>query len=607
MNRRTFLDLAAATALAPRLSLAAGEKPPLDLSDLRGARGFVVPVDPAASLADVRLERDGGPRRWHPRVVNHGKRAVRVREVVVFSLPHELPADTQLYGESFQMLSQTTGTVGKPIDLGYSEPQHYRIPGPSDAAVLTGLVTLTAPGRDPQVLAFTSCRRFIGRFYLRAKSLDVVVDTEGLTLGPGESWTLEEIVVGEGPARSELLAAVAARINENHPPLAWKQPPTGWCSWYCFGPRVTAQNVLDNLDVIAKRVPDLKYVQLDDGYQPAMGDWLETGQAFGGNVKGVLDQIRQRGFQPAIWVAPFIAEAGSHLFQQHPDWFVKGDDGKPLPADRVTFKGWRRGPWYSLDGTHPEVQRHFQQLFHTMRTDWACTYFKLDANFWGAIHGGHFHDPKATRIEAYRRGMEAILKGTGDGFILGCNHPLWPSFGLIHGSRSSGDIKRTWEVFAKTGKQNLSRAWQNGRLWWNDPDAVVLTNDGKGARPITDDEFQLHATVIYAAGGLILSGDDLTKIPPARLAMLKKLLPPTGTAAEFTDESLRVGVVKQPGKQLFCLFNWSDARQTLTVKLPRSSRVTDFWSGVDLGKKEGPLAVDLAPHAARLLVCQLQT
>ena len=46
-----------------------------------------------------------------------------------------------------------------------------------------------------------------------------------------------------------------------------------------------------------------------------------------------------------------------------------------------------------------------------MRQEWGCTYFKLDANFWGAMHGGRFHDPKATRVEAYRRGMQAVLRG----------------------------------------------------------------------------------------------------------------------------------------------------------------------------------------------------
>jgi alpha-galactosidase len=80
-------------------------------------------------------------------------------------------------------------------------------------------------------------------------------------------------------------------------------------------------------------------------------------------------------------------------------------------------------------------------------------------------------------------------------FILDCNHPLWPSLGLIDGSRSSGDISRKWPTFARTARENLSRNWQNGRLWWNDPDCVVLTGD------LSEDEYRFHATASYAAGG----------------------------------------------------------------------------------------------------------
>lgn len=140
---------------------------------------------------------------------------------------------------------------------------------------------------------------------------------------------------------------------------------------------------------------------------------------------------------------------------------------------------------------------HLEDLFRTMNREWGCSSFKLDANFWGAMHGGRLHDGKATRIEAYRRGMQAILRGAGEGFILGCNHPIWPSLGLIHGSRSSNDIKRSWDRVAGTARENLSRNWQNGRLWWNDPDAVVLTGD------LGQDEAQFHATVIKATGGMV--------------------------------------------------------------------------------------------------------
>jgi alpha-galactosidase len=402
-------------------------------------------------------------------------------------------------------------------------------------------------------------------------------------------------MVGRGQTRDGLLEHVASRIDANHPPLELSKPPTGWCSWYCFGPRVTAQQVLDNLDAIVKKIPGLTYVQIDDGYQPAMGDWLETGAAFGGDVRRVLDGIRKRGFQPAIWVAPFVAEEQSHVFQQHRDWFVKNAAGAPLRSDLVTFGGWRRGPWYVLDGTHPDVHAHFEQVFKTMREDWGCTYFKLDANFWGAMHGGRFHDPNATRIEAYRRGMQAIRRGAADSFILGCNHPIWPSLGLIHGSRSSNDIKRSWDRVTTTARQNLSRNWQNGRLWWNDPDAVVLAGE------LSDAECQFHATAIYATGGMVLSGDDLTKIPAARAAMLRKLLPPTAVAAEFTDTSLTVGTVTLPAARMMCLFNWDDRADTPTFDVEQPSTISDYWTDESLGRRTGTMAIELPPRSARLL------
>src|SRR5262249_17388233 len=147
-----------------------------------------------------------------------------------------------------------------------------------------------------------------------------------------------------------------------HPPLLTKTPPTGWCSWYCFGAKVTAKQVTDNLDFIAKNAPGLRYVQIDDGYQAAMGDWLDTGGAFGGDVRAVLKQIADKGFEPAIWVAPFVAEESSKIFKDHPDWFVKDEEGKPLRSDRVTFGGWRHGPWYALDGTHPEARKHLENV-----------------------------------------------------------------------------------------------------------------------------------------------------------------------------------------------------------------------------------------------------
>ena len=557
----------------------------------------VVSEDGAPAPKHVRLRRRWQGKVCQSQLTNYGSKSIRVKEVILFDYSFSLPTTTRIYGEGFQMLTQTGGTLGQLEDYSqYTDAKHYRLPAPAGARAFYGMMLLSPPANGHVLFAFTSCRRFAGQFYLRDSSLQIVVDTEGRELRPGETWTLEEFTVRSGSDREQLLGQLSQRLSVNHPPILGRTPPTGWCSWYYFGARITAQQVLDNLDFIAKNVPQLKYIQIDDGYQPAMGDWLETGAAFGGDVQGVLKQIRARGFEPAIWVAPFVAEEKSSLFAQHPDWFVQDAEGKPLRSDRVTFGGWRRGPWYAIDGTHPEAQKHLEMVFRTMRTEWGCTYFKLDANFWGAIHGGHFHDRRATRIEAYRRGMRAILRGAGESFILGCNHPLWPSLGLIHGSRSSNDIKRSWDRIKTTARQNLSRNWQNGRLWWNDPDAVCLMGDLSGT------EFRFHATAIYASGGMVLSGDDLTKISPERMEMLRKLLPPTGVAAQFENDSMNVGTITLAKARMICCFNWGDEDRSFRFKLPGLSDVTDYWTGEKFRNREGWFAVnDVSPHTAVML------
>lgn len=586
---RTRLVVALLTA-----SFAAAAPGPLSPTAVKKAPGRV-DAGPA-----VKLVRDWKGDVCVSHITNTGKGALRVREVVLFDIPHAMPGETLFYGEGFQMLSQTGGTLAAPEDISdLTDAKHYRLPQPEGARTVYGVTTFSTPDRKGHtLLAFTSSRRFAVKFHVRRDSIQAVVDTESLELAPGESWELEEFTVLEGADREELLARLAAQIEKNHPRLRFRAPPTGWCSWYCFGPRVTATQVLDNLDFIARQTPGLKYVQIDDGYQPAMGDWLETGTAFGGDVQGVLRQIRERGFQPAIWVAPFIAEARSTVFRQHPDWFIQGADGKPLRSDLVTFGGWRRGPWYALDGTHPEVQQHLENVFRTMRQRWGVTYFKLDANYWGAMQSGRFHDPKATRVEAYRRGMQAVLRGAGDAFILGCNHPLWPSFGLIHGSRDSDDISRKWETIKHVSRQGLYRNWQNGKLWWNDPDAVVLVG-----RP-TEEEVRFHATVALASGGMLLSGDDLPNLPPDRLAMLRKLIPPSGTAARFEDDTFTIGRIALKDRTLICLLNWDDQPKSIAVTLPRACTVTEMWTGERLGQPFGVLEMkNLPPHSGRVLEC----
>ena len=100
----------------------------------------------------------------------------------------------------------------------------------------------------------------------------------------------------------------------------------------------------------------------------------------------------------------------------------------------------------------------------------------------------------------------------------------------------------------------------------------------------------------------MLSGDDLTQLPAPRLAMLKQLLPPSRTAARFTDESLRVGFIQLPGRTLVCLLNYSDAGEKMTVRLPRPAAVTELWSGEDLGRRSGAIEIEMEAHSGKVLL-----
>ena len=184
-----------------------------------------------------------------------------------------------------------------------------------------------------------------------------------------------------------------------------------------------------------------------------------------------------------------------------------------------------------------------------MREKWQVKYFKMDAIMWGALPFGVRFEKNRTSVEAYRMGMRAILEGAGeDSFLLGCNAPMWPSLGLVHGMRVTNDISRNFDSIKEVAREGFFRNWQNNRLWINDPDTVLLRNsdkvvpdpEGKPAKintGLSRSEFLYNASYVLASGGMVLAGDNLAEFTEQNRADLNKLLPPLGQAAVFeTDD-----------------------------------------------------------------------
>lgn len=519
------------------------------------------------------------------RLDNTGSDDARVARWVLFDGKLGLPLDTPFYGEGFQMLAQTMGSWQSPQPVGRCpDSSVYRITDDDGYHTVHNLL-LVEYDKGWLLLAFASCHRFGGEFRLYPDGrLQILMNCEERLLSAGQHWQSEALICLEGADREALLAELAERIAAEHGSLIGQvgERPNGWCSWYHYYADVSADDIRENLAVRAERFPALRYVQIDDGYQAKMGDWLTPSPKFEQGVAALAAEIHAAGCEPALWVAPFIAEPDSRVFQDHPDWFVKGEDGLPLPSERVTYGGWRCTPWYVLDGTHPEVQAHLEGVFRTLREHWGIHYFKLDANFWGAIHGGRFHDTSATRVEAYRRGMAAILRGAGEGaFLLGCNAPIWPSLGLVHGMRVSDDVERNGHRFRQIAREVFCRAWQNDRLWALDPDCICLRDlPSQQASPA---DYSFHLAALVASGGMMLAGDRLQALDGEQGGQLQKLLALCAVrapSARFESMEFVCGEVVLPeGGSLLCLFNWE--AQPQECLLPEGGQ--DFWDEGAIG------------------------
>ncbi|HEX8863759.1 MAG TPA: glycoside hydrolase family 36 protein [Actinomycetes bacterium] len=293
------------------------------------------------------------------------------------------------------------------------------------------------------------------------------------------------------------LAAWADRYAERAAVPSPRPAPTVWCSWYHYFTRVTEGDMLENLDAMDELDLPVEVVQLDDGYQAEIGDWLELSGRFS-SLHELVDRIRQRGRRAGIWVAPFLVGERSKLAAEHPDWLVR---------DATAGRNWDQ-ELRALDVTHPDAAAWLGEVF-TALAGMGIDYFKIDFVYAGALEGGrHGH---ADGLAAYRRGVQLIREAIGpDAYLLGCGAPILPSIGLVDAMRVSPDTAPVYEppdadlsrpsqrAAVLTGR---GRQWQHGRFWVNDPDCLL-------ARPAVERR-EAWAAHVAEVGGLVASSDRL--------------------------------------------------------------------------------------------------
>ena len=114
-----------------------------------------------------------------------------------------------------------------------------------------------------------------------------------------------------------------------------------------------------------------------------------------------------------------------------------------------------------------------------------------------------------------------------DVYLVGCGAPILPSLGLVDAMRVSPDTFHEGGEDGSTGLRGLmplaARAWQQGRLWVNDPDCVV-------ARP-SYSQRERWARAARRLGGLRSFSDRLADLDSWGLATVRDLVAAGGRTA----------------------------------------------------------------------------
>ena len=381
--------------------------------------------------------------------------------------------------------------------------------------------------------------------------------------------------------------------------------PTGWCSWYHFFSKVNAEDIRSNLEAagrIREEVP-LSIIQIDDGFEAQVGDWFDFSARFPQGVAPLAQEILGEGFMPGLWLAPFIVDRRSRLARRHPDWLLRGRFNLPVNAGFL----WNNFTT-ALDLTHPQALAYAQQVVKTAAHDWGFPYLKLDFLYAGALPGRRYN-PRLTRAQALRRGLQTLRSAVGDQtFLLGCGCPLGSAIGLVDAMRIGADVDARWKPAvlgvnipplhsepdtpaARNAIQNsLTCAALHRRWWLNDPDCLLL----RDTTQLTLDEVYALATVIALTGGLFFLSDDLPELSPARLSIAQALLPPIGMRPQVVDwfdagmpQRVCLDLDNAGDRwQLLALFNWQDTAQKTNFCLQDfglsagdGSWIREFWQG----------------------------
>jgi alpha-galactosidase len=339
---------------------------------------------------------------------------------------------------------------------------------------------------------------------------------EPLPIGADGRVASEPLYLATAADAEAGLDGLAAAMKAAQPAtaVAPRRPPGGWYSWNELFTKVSADEVLAHVDVVASQLAPLglPLVEIDDGWEQAWGDWTANDR-FPGGMTVTGQAITAEGLVAGVWMAPFLVDVASHTgMTSDPALFLQDPGGGPF----VHAPPGQARQFYVLDGTSAASMAIATDAIAALRAA-GFRFFKLDFLYAGALPGGH-SQPGATGNEALRSGLSRIREAMGpDAVLNACGAPVATVLGLADSLRVGADtayegVTLSWPLLTFAAR-NLSARAHLAPLVWPDADQAQVR------APYTDAEARAAATLAALAGPAYALGDDLTKLDPARLSL----------------------------------------------------------------------------------------
>lgn len=390
-------------------------------------------------------------------------------------------------------------------------------------------------------------------------------------------------------------------------------PPSGWCSWYYYYSRITADEVKQNTDWIAANLKDYgaQYVQIDDGWQgtgarDSTRNWeLINTNHFPDGMATVAKYIKAHGLEPGLWIAPH---------GQSSDAFVRANPGVFLLRSNGTTASDTWEGKYLLDPTSPAGETYLANLFKRL-SGWGFNYFKIDGQ---PIVVDEYSNktkfmmsPSSDAVGLYRKTLGTIRDTIGpDRYLLGCWGIPLEGASIMNGSRTGGDVVLGWGGFQVALRPTLQFYYLHNIVWYSDPDALLVRS------PLTLEQARVWATLEGLTGQALMSSDRLMDLGSERVELLRRVYPatdirpldlfPTERYKRIWDLKVNhlarqydvVGVFNfDTDKANQVYLNWKE------LGLPQVKRVHvfDFWNREYLGAWPEGIAVPTGPTSCRVL------